>query len=184
MKKIIKDQNGMTLVETLVSIAIFGIISILLVNIFIVAIKTQNRIINTQVVTEESNYVTEYMTSKIRMAIKDETGDCVGSVSNYSIGTNSIRFLSYDSNSATYKCREFFLEDNMIKEKISTDNTSFAFGLAVPLTSSSIITSNLSFFVIGNGNEYQTRITTLVSMTKDSSSIKLQTTVSKRELDL
>ncbi|MFA5755038.1 MAG: type II secretion system protein [Candidatus Paceibacterota bacterium] len=184
MKKLIKNQKGLTLVETLVSIAIFGIISMILVNIFVIAIKTQNRIIETQTVTEEADYTIEYMTSKIRMATKDETGNCVGSIANYGLGSNSIKFLSYDVSSETYKCREFSLEDNTINEKISTNSTSFSFGLAVPLTSSSITVDNLSFSVAGTDGEYQTKVTTLINMAKGTSSIKLQTTVSKRELDL
>lgn len=45
IKSILKNKKGFTLVEVLVCIALFGIISVALINVFVASIKSQSRII-------------------------------------------------------------------------------------------------------------------------------------------
>jgi prepilin-type N-terminal cleavage/methylation domain-containing protein len=110
IKSILKNKKGFTLVEVLVCIALFGIISVALINVFVASIKSQSRIIYSQELLEQSSYVLEYMNSKIRMAIKDVDGSCItiGSTYNISGGGSSIRFISYNAEISDYVCREFF----------------------------------------------------------------------------
>jgi prepilin-type N-terminal cleavage/methylation domain-containing protein len=99
IKSILKNKKGFTLVEVLVCIALFGIISVALINVFVASIKSQSRIIYSQELLEQSSYVLEYMNSKIRMAIKDVDGSCITIGSTYNIygGGSSIRFISYNA---------------------------------------------------------------------------------------
>ena len=179
-------NKGFTLIETLVSLLLFSIISTISINVFIIAIKTQDRIITNQELVEKSAYALNYMNDKIRMAIKDEVGTCNGSVSNYGVGGDSISFLSFDPVNNRYICREFLLEDNIIKLRISTDETSISLGDAVPLTSSDVNVSNLRFSITGDDEVNQPRVTTAMTMSKLNSSMELtvQTTVSQRQLNL
>ncbi|MFA5228267.1 MAG: type II secretion system protein [Candidatus Paceibacterota bacterium] len=180
-----KNNKGLTLIETLVSIVLFGIISTLLINIFIVSIRTQTRIIANQELVEQSTYALDYMANKIRMAVKDETGYCNGLISNYVTGTNSIRFISYDAANSKYVCREFILEGNAVKERISSDETSVSLGTPTPITSSSFNVSNLVFSLNGDDSTHQPKITIAITMSKESSKeLTVQTTISQRRLNI
>lgn len=180
-----KNNKGLTLIETLVSIVLFGIISTLLVNIFVVSIRTQSRVVANQELVEQSTYALDYMASKIRMAIKDEAGSCNGTPSNYSTGENSIRFISYDSVNSKYVCREFILEENIIKERVSTDETSNLLGSSIPITSNAFNVSGLKFTATGDDGINQPRATIAITMSRSTSAkLTVQTTVSKRQLDL
>lgn len=179
------NQKGLTLVETLVSILIFGFISVVLVNLFVVSIKTQTRIIESQKIFEDASYAINYMSDKARMAIMDVSGDCVGAPNaSYGIEDSNIRFLFYDSISESYTCREFYLEGGMIKERISSDNTSANFNPGVPITSSTIGVNKLGFYADGQIDVKQPRVTILINMSKNTSKVSLQTTISKRELEI
>jgi len=184
-----KMNKGFTLVETLVSITLFGMISLILINVFIVSISTQNRILQSQELIEQSSYALEYMGTKLRMAIKDDTGACVGSAASYGEGINSIIFLSHDPVDDTYLCRKFFLENNSIKERVSTDETAANFGASSTITSPSFVADNLNFSVAGDDTSYQPRVTIVIVMHKEEKGVNIsqmivQTTISKRELDI
>lgn len=191
IKSILKNKKGFTLVEVLVCIALFGIISVALINVFVASIKSQSRIIYSQELLEQSSYVLEYMNSKIRMAIKDVDGSCITIGSTYNIygGGNSIRFISYNAEVSDYVCREFFLENNSIKEKSSTDTSSSNFGVASVIASPSFKVNSLKFSIFGDSIGNQPRVTTLINMHKEeqdgvTSKITIQSTASKRQLEI
>lgn len=191
IKSILKNKKGFTLVEVLVCIALFGIISVALINVFVASIKSQSRIIYSQELLEQSSYVLEYMNSKIRMAIKDVDGSCITIGSTYNIygGGNSIRFISYNAEVSDYVCREFFLENNSIKEKSSTDTSSSNFGVASVIASPSFKVNSLKFSIFGDSIGNQPRVTTLINMQKEeqdgvTSKITIQSTASKRQLEI
>jgi len=186
-----KNKKGFTMVETLVSIGMFGFISIALINIFVAAIKSQSRILQNQELMEQSSYALEYMGKIVRMAKKDVAGNCTGTANrNYGIGSDSINFLAYDSNDETYKCRQFLLESNVIKEKKSTDGSSSNLGTAVPITSSKVKVNGLTLAVTGDGSDtIQPKITVMIKMQSnisvaDAPNITIQTSISQRQLDI
>ena len=191
IKSILKNKKGFTLVEVLVCIALFGIISVALINVFVASIKSQSRIIYSQELLEQSSYVLEYMNSKIRMAIKDVDGSCITIGSTYNIygGGSSIRFISYNAEISDYVCREFFLENNLIKERSSTDTSSSNFGVASVIASPSFKVNSLKFSIFGDSIGNQPRVTTLINMHKKeqdgvTSKITIQSTASKRQLEI
>jgi len=105
--------------------------------------------------------------------------------SNYSIRENSLRFISYDPINNEYICREFLLENNIIKERVSLDESRALLGNAIPITSSAFNVSNLKFATIGDDGVNQPRVTILIKMSKSTSAeLTVQTTVSKRQLDI
>jgi len=186
-----KNKKGFTMVETLVSIGMFGFISIALINIFVSAVKSQSRILQNQELMEQSSYALEYMGKIIRMAKKDAAGNCTGTVdANYGVGADSIAFLAYDTNAEEYRCRQFLLESNVIEEKKSTDESSANLGTAVAITSSKVKVNGLTLAVTGDGSDtIQPKVTIMIKMQSnvsvaDAPSITIQTSVSQRQLDI
>lgn len=179
------------MVETLVSLVIFGFISIVLINIFVSALKSQVRILQNQELTEQSSYSLEYMAKIIRMANKDVDGFCTGTANaNYGVGTNAITFLAYDTTASGYKCRQFLLENNTLKEKRSSDGSSANLGVAAEITSSKVKINGLTFAVTGDGADTsQPKVTIMINMQSNipdtnAPSITIQTSISERRLDI
>jgi len=187
----IKNSKAFTMVETIVSIALFGFISIVLVNVFVSAIKGQTRILQNQELMDQSTYVLEYMAKILRMAQNDTAGVCTGIAgANYGIGSDSINFIAYDSIEGEYRCRQFILENNVIKEKRSTDESAANLGTSQAMTSSKVRVEGLTFGVTGNvvGDLVQPKVTVMVKMESNVSlnppEIIIQTSVSQRSLDI
>ena len=63
-----KRHNGFTLIETLVSAAIFGTIMIIVGSVFVSSLSLQARAFNIQQVEENVSYVFELMTKEIRVS--------------------------------------------------------------------------------------------------------------------
>jgi prepilin-type N-terminal cleavage/methylation domain-containing protein len=191
---IIKNQKskGFTLVETLVSLFIFGTMSVVLVNTFVGTLNTQTRILQNQDLMNQSSYALEHMGKIIRMAERDEVGSCAPAGEGYQVdnGVKSITFLAYDSKESVYKCVRFLLEDNAIKESRSTDETDDNLGVAQAITSSSVYVSDLAFNVTGDslGDVLQPKITIMINMRYNISPnpprLIVQTTISQRKLDI
>jgi prepilin-type N-terminal cleavage/methylation domain-containing protein len=185
--------KGFTLIETLVALLIFGFVSVILVNIFVSVLNSQKRILQNQELMNQSSYALEYMSKAIRMAEKDMTGTCSGAAGeNFRVGTSpvSIAFLMYDIKDDSYKCVQFLIEDNAVKERRSVDE-SLPSGTALPITSSSVSVDRFEFYVTGDilGDNIQPKITVMIKMKSLSSStnapvVIVQTTISQRKLDI
>ena len=187
-----KNLKGFTMVETLVSLVIFGFISVVLVNIFVSALKSQVRILQNQQLMEQSSYVMEYMGKIVRMTKKDTAGTCTQVPNtNYGVGQSgeiSLSFLAYDSAASAYKCRKFMLQNGAMMELRSTDETWQNLGTATPITSSKVNITGTTFWVNGDITTAQPRVTIMIKMqsnvtTADAPNMTIQTTVSERQLN-
>jgi prepilin-type N-terminal cleavage/methylation domain-containing protein len=183
--------KGFTLVETLVSLLIFGFVSVILVNIFVSVLNSQKRILQNQELMSSSSYALEYMSKIIRMAENDEDGYCTGTAGkNYALGTSSITFLAYDIKSLSYKCTQFLLNGTAIEEKKSTDEDVDNLQPAQTITSSSVEVDDLTFGLTGDGTDtLQPKVTIMIkmestSLASNAPSIIIQTSVSQRKLDI
>ena len=187
----VKMKMGFTLIEMLVAIGIFAIMTVALTGIFISATQSQSHTLYTQELMIQSSYALEYMGRILRMAKKDNSsGSCTGTAyANYNpvSGTgNTITFLDYNN-----KCHQFLLESERIKEKKSTDHTSGNLGSAIEVTSSTVKINNLTFNVVGGSNtdNLQPKVTILIDAEANTKKvdpvpkIKVQTTISQRHLD-
>lgn len=184
-----KRTKGFTLAEVLVSIAIFSLLSIVLANIFVSAVKSQGRILLNQTLMEQSNYSLEYMGKILRMATNDADGGCTGTANtNYGVvGGNSIFFIAYDTIAAGYRCREFLLENDAIKEKKSSNDNAASFGSAAALTSSKVKVANLTF-ILAENSTIQPKVTIGIRLEGVNSSssgptMTIQTSISQRQLN-
>lgn len=116
-----KKSSGVTLVELVVVLAVISIIVSVTAGIFISFVNQQRKILAEQELLNQTSYTIEYIARSVRDAIKDTSGSCTGTVSNY------YTLSHLDSTSGLYQgikvlskdnvCHEFFLDvDGSIKE--------------------------------------------------------------------
>ena len=181
-------KNGFTLIEIVVAMGIFALLIGSLSSIFVQALQGQKKTLATQEVLGQTSYVLDYMSRAIRLAKKDIAGDCIGAKLNY-LATDSrvlngeefsgpgIKFLNYNG-----ICQEFFKDSADLKLKESKDSAG-----PEDLTSAGL---KINYFNIIIAGEYQTdavqpEVTLFLEVEgKNQSKIKIQTTVSQRNLDI
>ncbi len=185
-------NQGLTLIELLVAVSLFGLLAVALIGIFVSSLNAQASVLQNQELFSQASYAVDYMDRSIRMALRDETGDCTGSANkNYST-SSGITFLAFDTIAGDYRCKRFYLEDGKIKERKSTDKTAANLGTGVELTSSKVKVNSLVFSVLGDVvNVAQPQITISLNMVSNNTrrldplpSIILQTTLSQRNLNI
>ena len=184
-----QNLAGFTLVEVIVSVSLFSMILVVILGFFGYAMKGQQKAFASQEISDQISYVMEYMNRSMRMARKDTNGFCVAAV-----GTSyenpyalpSIRFLNYEG-----ICQEFYLENEQLRRRKSSDGTWGNFGPPVELTSSRLKINSAKFNIIGNGigDNVQPRVTIFLDVEKQNTKpefnakIKIQSTISQRNLD-
>lgn len=179
------DKKGFTLVEMLVAVSIFTLVVGMATGIFVSALRAQKQSLASQQLLDQISYAMEYMSRALRMATKDLTGACITAKSNYENpggDTSKIRFINHLQDD---DCQEFFLEDNYLKYKIKigADEETLA------LTSDDLKVNSLNFNLSGQfqpPTDYlQPKVTISLDIEgKEQSKIKIQTTVSQRNLDI
>lgn len=190
--KKIRKKNGFTLVEILVSLLIFAIISTAILSIFISSLKSQRRILAEQQLLDQTSYFLEYFSRAARTAQKDVSGGCTIANGNYATsGSGIIYFTFLDNNS---RCHRFYLESGTVKEQISKDSSKDNFTTpptapALPLFSSGYTVN--AFRITGAGwspeltDKLQPSVTIYLEISgKENVNIKTQTTVSQRDADI
>ena len=175
----IGNNKGFTLVEMLVSFAIFSIVIGISTGVFASMIKSQKYSLDTNQLLNQTSYFVEYMSRAIRMAVKDD-GTCGFSDDNYRITGNKIEFRNYQG-----ECQEFYLTAGILM----VNKTSFSSALA--LSSDDFDISTLEFNVIGisGSDDLQPRITFSFKITGNSAAasnptLNIQTSISQRNLDI
>lgn len=170
------NKKGFSLIEILVTITIFSIIMTAFLGLFSSAFKNQQKNLSVIQLLNNTSYISEYMSRALRMAKKDLGAVCIGEKDNFEITAAGIKFLNYQG-----ECQEFFLENQTLK--VSKD------GIIHALTSASVEVENLNFEILGQTqiDFLQPRISfalTLKTIKTPVREIKLQTTVSQRDLDV
>jgi len=168
-------QKSFTLVELLVAVAIFSLIVGAATGVFVSAIRAQRKSLAYQEILSQASYAMEYMSRALRMAKKDLDGNCIEAKLNYQKTTTGIKFENYQG-----ICQEFYLEGNQLKENKG--------GNISELTSDNL---KVKSFNIGPSDSWdqddndQPRVTLFLTIEgKEKSEIKIQTTISQRNLDV
>ena len=180
--KILNKNKGLTLIELLVTILIFSIVIGATTSVFVSAIKLQRYNLAHQQLLNQVSYAVEYMDRAIRMAIRDD-GTCIPAGQNYilSDGDRKIEFKDYKG-----ECQEFYWDIN--SDQLTVDKTSFS--APVVLTSDDFEITFFGFQISGDilGDTVQPKITFSMDIKGKGSGqqpgIKIQTTVSERNLDM
>ena len=203
-------HKGFTLVEVVVAFAIFSLVLGGAVSILTTGIAGQRRALGSQDMVGEISLVTEYVGRALRQARKDDKnspdGQCLTDVGygygwNYQVmdGGTRIRFLDRGAsdNDANKRCREIFLEDGQIKEKIAADAQEGSLPPSgVPLTSVNIEVTDMRFYEDGAEQQSpagvvdnrQPRVTLFIeaksAKAPTAAPLRVQTTITQRVLDI
>ncbi|MBI2624792.1 MAG: type II secretion system protein [Candidatus Nealsonbacteria bacterium] len=176
-------KRGFTIIEILVSVAIFSVVTLVALGIFNLTLRSQRQSLADQQIISQASYVMEYMSRAVRMARKDMPGSCLtvfGAAFNYETNPQSdrIRFLNYQN-----ICQEFFLEGGRLKERKSSDSSAANFLQPLSLTSPGLTVSAFKIGPSGSWDQQdndQPRVTFYLQI----SGASLQTTISQRNLDV
>lgn len=177
----IRERNsltGFTLIEVLVSIAIFSLVLGSATSILISAIRIQRKTLAMRTLLDNTSYNLEYMSRALRMAKKDDIDgiNCLlGNKVNYEITPrNGIKFRNYKN-----ECQEFFLENNRLKEEKP------GLGILNFLTPENI--QIVSFRINQSGwnetDNLQPKVTLTITAEVQGQRLIIQTTTSQRDLD-
>ncbi len=193
-----KKQRAYTLVEVLIAVAIFFTVIAGPTGLFVLSLKSQNRILGSREIIDNSSHVLEYMSRALRMAKKelncsgyrDDPGECFclkddGYGFNYEI-TYQGKGIKFNNAQDPSVCQEFFWDtaDNRLKEKKNESDP-------VPLTSDDLEVVLFKFKEFGftqENDNVQPRVVIFLEIRKksefESPKIKIQTTISQRKLDV
>jgi len=156
----------------LVAIAIFVFTVASVSGVFVTVLKAQRRSIAYQQLLDQSSYLMEYMSRSIRMAKKDISGSCTGIVKlNYEFSGRCLKFLNYKN-----QCQQFCLDGSRIRNEKGEY-----------LTSNGLDVSSFSVTLSGATQNDDIQPMTIISIDiqgKDDAAIKIQTSVSQRNLDV
>jgi len=167
-------KNGFTLIEMVVAVAVFTLLVGASTGVFVTSLKNQKQGLATQEILNQTSYLMEYMSRAVRMAKKDITGTCTGTAKlNYVFTGGCLKFVNYKD-----KCQQFCLEGTRLKD----ENGNY-------LTSESLQVSNFAVVLTGAvqppADYLQPRLTISFDILgEEGSSMKIQTTVSQRNLDV
>lgn len=188
------SNKGYTLIEMLVGISVFLILIAVSVEFFVSSLEMQQKALLSQRLLDNVSYVSEYMGRALRMAQKDTVGLCIDANNNYATTTNGrggIKFLNYRG-----ECWEFYQSATSTANKISSLIVVVNYSTS---TATSTLTSEflnvVSFKVVpsgwNSGDTLQPRTTLFLDakMIKNNKpelqpTIKIQTTISQRNLDI
>lgn len=181
MKKIFKNEAGVTLMELVVAMGIFTVIMLTATAIFAMVIDGQQNSLASQNIQESMRYALEVMSKEIRTAQKND-GSCKGN-NNYTpdpakkvfnlSGTNILYFVNKDNICVTYE-----LAGGQIQVTRGVNPSGF-------LTPAKITISNLVFSIVDTAMAQPKAMILIdarmtLGKSQNLQNIKLQTTVSAR----
>ena len=168
-------NRGTSIVEVLVGVAMFSLVVSSAAGLFISALKVQRNSLASQEILDQTSFAFEYMSRALRVARKEISAPgCLSKDGlNYELtrAGAGIKFINYQG-----LCEEFFLEGNMLKEKRAD------YSSALPITSSRL--SVAEFNVSVSGEDEADDIQPLVVLLLKAGGLKIQTSVSQRNLDM
>ncbi len=170
-------SRGTTLIEILVAISIFSVVATAVTNLFASLLKYQSEILNKSYLLNTISFSNEYMAKALRMAQKDTTGDCISAGYNFTtVSGSNVKFLNYNN-----ECQEFFLESGALKVR--------KLGVSQALTPANVVIENLKFVLLGESqnDNFQPKVSFILKakmVSNPQQSLKMQTTISQRMLDI
>lgn len=169
----IGDKNkGFTLIELMVSTAVFVLIFSSVSGLFVASLRAQRRSIAYQQLLDQMSYLAEYMSRAVRMARKDSNGACTGTAKlNYAFAGQCLKFRNYKNN-----CQQFCLKGSRLED----ENGNY-------LTSPDLNVLSFSVNLSGQTQDdnLQPKAAIILEIQgKENSKVKIQTTISQRNLDV
>lgn len=174
--------KGFSLVELLVTMAIFLIVVGAALGIFTSALRGQRKALATQEILSQTSYFLEYMSRAIRMAQKEISAPTCLSQNglNYELTRlgKGIKFKDYGGT-----CQEFFVEGGQLKQLKA--------GAVENLTSSDFEITSFNINLLGASelDDIQPRVTIAFTIRgkgqkpEEKTEMKIQTSISQRNVD-
>jgi prepilin-type N-terminal cleavage/methylation domain-containing protein len=163
------NNRGFSLLEIVVSLAIFLTVIVIVTSFFEMSIRAQREAISAGNLQESMRYAFEAMSKEIRMAKKDESGACAVADKVYKVENSVLSFINQDD-----KCVQYFLDSSRIK--IIRDT------IEAYVTPENIKVNNLSFYL---DESLQPRVTLMVNLAipvknQSDQEMVMQTTLTSR----
>ena len=186
-------KKGYTLIEVLVAVSIFTILVAGPTGLFITALRGQRKALAVMEIVDNSSYALEYISRALRMA-KKQTADEIGCLSTnglnyeipfaYQVNENlgwGIKFINYKGDA----CQEFYWDKTT--NQLMENKTGYSEPL--PLTSADLEIVSGNFKLSGQSQDDDLQPSVTISFeiqkgTQPESKIRLQTTISQRNLDV
>jgi len=178
-------QHGFTLVELMVAVAIFTFITAMVAGLFVAAIKAQRRILAQQELLDQTSYVVDYMSRALRTVRREiNPPRCLsqGGIS-YELthGVAGVKFVN-----AHGECQEFYFNNDTKQLKEAKE------GAENIMTSERLQILSFKIALAGesSADNFQPRVTfffeaqRIGAKPEEQASIKIQTTISQRNLDM
>jgi len=185
-KDINKFKKAFTLIEVMVSVAIFSLLIAGPTGFFISSLKAQKKALSSQELIDTASYFLEYTSRAIRMAQKDSSSTCLTSLGkrNYELTEEpeqGIKFLNYKG-----ECQKIYLEvstGRIIEERGGSHDY---------LTSGNLEVVDFKISLSGETqlDDLQPKVTILLKIKGKSLAEEMnpemiiQTTLSQRNLDI
>ena len=183
---LLESNSGFTLIELMVTAALFVVVITIIGMIFMDSYQSQSRALAFETVFDQSSYLLEYMSRALRMARKESAAPTCLSQNgfNYELthSGQGVKFINSDG-----ECQEFYLDTTIRRLKENKD------GVETFLTSDTPVVVNAFNIMIYGGDptdQFQPKVTFFLDLKIagakiwSQSSLQLQTTVSQRELDI
>lgn len=156
----------------MVSVSVFILVVSAASGLFASSLRLQRSGIANQQLLDQTSYLAEYMSRAVRMARKDLSGACTGTVKlNYAFSGQCLKFRNYKD-----QCQQFCLDGSRIKDENG-----------VYLTSSDLNVSSFTVNLSGQNQNDDLQPRAVISLDiqgKENSRITIQTAVSQRNLDV
>jgi len=188
MKKL--NQKGVTLVEIMVTIAIFSVVFGIISGLFASSIGAQRRTLASQELLSQSSYAVEYMSRQLRMAHyedQDAVDECTATNSSYVMQPSGLKFLNYQK-----CCINFYtLNGRLVQQVIPQSSCTELEAGTSYLTSEDFDVEEFNSRLIGKPDyDRQARITIYLRIkgkgvhVEEQPVIEIQNTVSQRNLNI
>ncbi len=166
------NNKGFTLIEMVVAVAVFSLVIGASSGLFVSSLRAQRQSLATREVLDQTSYIMEYMSRALRMAKKDITGTCTGTAKlNYQFENQCIKFINYKD-----ECQRFCL----VGTRLRNEEGNY-------LTSANLNIKSFNVNLVGQDqtDTLQPKITIFLDIEgREQSNIKIQTTISQRNLDV
>ncbi len=182
--KLKKNQNGTSLLELVVAVGIFVVLTLSVSNIYLSIANSQKKAIATQSIEESLRFAFEMMSKEIRMA----QGNSVGS-NCASTGPGYYKIFNNINNNDATTSEELYFKNKDGKCVIYKLDSGQVFvergGEGAYLTPDKVNINNLKFIINdvrgGTVGDFQPSVTIMMEAEKENNHIRMQTTISARE---
>lgn len=167
-KRIQKHEHGFTLVEMLVSMALFSIVIVVIMGSILTIVDVNRKSQSLTVVMNDLNFVLESITRTVKTGEIQDVSDGV------------IRVTDQNGRDIRYRWNE---EEGTIERDVDDNGTNY-----ISLTSDQIEITDADFVLFDNNDNYQPRLLIAVEgevtiTERIRSAFKIQTSVAQRNLD-